>query len=173
MPAAQPMNASGPTAAMPSYRGAGLPLPPPQSQQQQPYDPMMPNSPGPGLQPQAFGAPMPHGGYPSSGHQPVMGPPSQNMPMSAQGTHPMMGNNMGMPMGGPGGMAGMGGPIAPPNQQNPNAQPPPWMTQPSPPPAGMVGGFKITPQVIMLAVVGIVCLAIFVVGIVLFVQTKF
>lgn len=157
MPAAQPMNASGATAAMASYRGAGLPQPPPSSQQQQqPYDPMMPN-------PQGFGGPMQHGGYPSSGHQPVMGPQSQNMPMSSPGTHPMMGNNMGMPMGGP---------MAPPNQ-NPNAPPPPWMTQPSPPPTGMVGGFKITPQVIMLAVVGIVCLAIFVVGIVLFVQTKF
>jgi hypothetical protein len=47
-----------------------------------------------------------------------------------------------------------------------------WATQPSPPPAGMTGS-KVTPQVLLLVGVGAVCLAIFVIGVVLFVTTKF
>lgn len=164
------MNA-GATGAMPSYRGQppvqAIPQsnPHPQSQSQPhyepahahaPYDPMMPGGP---QQPQYSHAPQQGGGgYPSSGQHPA----SANMPMSqpypgSQPQPPMM--MMGPNPGAPTGMV--------------NAPPPPWMTQPSPPPAGMVGGFKITPQIIALAIVGVCCLAIFVVGIVLFVQTKF
>jgi hypothetical protein len=47
---------------------------------------------------------------------------------------------------------------------------PAWMM---PSPAGSAGRSKFTPQVIMLVSVGAVCLAIFIIGIVLFVTTKF
>ncbi len=50
---------------------------------------------------------------------------------------------------------------------------PAWMAQHSPPPKGMTGPTRFTPQVIFLVVVGAVCVAIFVIGIVLFVTTKF
>jgi hypothetical protein len=57
-------------------------------------------------------------------------------------------------------------------QGGPNA-PAPWITQPTPPPTGMSGPSRFTPQIILLVAVGAVCLAIFVIGIVLFVTTKF
>lgn len=172
MQAAPNMNMNaGATGAMPSYRGQPPVQAIPQSQPHYeaalshapapPYDPMMP-----GGGQQQFVPPPPHvmqqqqhggggGHYPSSGQHPA----SANMPMSQPypGSQPqpmMMGPNPNAP-------TAMG------------AAPPAWMTQPSPPPAGMVAGFKITPQIIALAVVGVCCLAIFVVGIVLFVQTKF
>ncbi|MBS2018104.1 MAG: hypothetical protein JST00_34855 [Deltaproteobacteria bacterium] len=157
VPAAPMANGPSSTGGMPaSYRGA-----PPGSHPNPPYDPMMP-------QPGAF---HPGPAYPSSGQHPVAGPASQNVPMSHPSPHGHPGMmNMGPPGPMPPPSGGM--PAGVPPNTIPNA-PPPWMTQPSPPPQGMSSGFKITPQVIMLAVVGIVCLAIFVVGIVLFVQTKF
>jgi hypothetical protein len=139
--------------------------------QQQGYDPMMPgpqSSPG-----------MP-GGYPQSGQHPLM----QQQQQQQQG-YPMQGG-----MGGMGGQAGyaphpnaqtaqqpypmsgmQGGPMMP-------GQPPPWMQQQqqqSPQPFGGLSraATKFTPQVILLVAVGAVCLAIFIIGIVLFVTTKF
>ncbi len=136
VPAAS-QQASGATAAMPSFRGFGGPPPA--------YDPMMPGSP-PGF-----------GGAPP-GYPPSLGPNPPPQPMSFQGPSP---NAATAAMPGP--------PVAPP----PAMGPPPWMSPPTPPPQGMANGFKLTPQIITLAVVGVFCLAIFVVGVVLFVQTKF
>jgi hypothetical protein len=111
------------------------------------YDPMLP---GPQSSP----------GFPPSGQHPVM-PPHQGYPMQGYGDPRPNANaptNQGQrpPMGGPYGMGGPGQPA--------------WMT---PSPAGSAGGSKFTPQVIMLVSVGAVCLAIFIIGIVLFVTTKF
>ncbi len=66
----------------------------------------------------------------------------------------------------------------PPSNQWAAPQPAPWMQPPAPlarPEGGgpSVGGFRITSQVMILAGVGIVCLAIFVAGLVLFFTTKF
>ncbi|CAN5924041.1 hypothetical protein BH11MYX4_BH11MYX4_08290 [soil metagenome] len=100
--------------------------------------------------------------YPPSGQHPVMGgpPPSHPMPW---------GPNPGAPpsyaQGAPQGM--MQGP------------PPSWTPQQAPVAQPLaaeglaVGGFRITSQVLVLAGVGVVCLAIFVVGLVLFFTTKF
>jgi hypothetical protein len=111
------------------------------------YDPMLP---GPPSSP----------GFPPSGQHPVM-PPHQGYPMQGYGDPRPNANaptNQGQrpPMGGPYGMGGPGQPA--------------WMM---PSPAGSAGRSKFTPQVIMLVSVGAVCLAIFIIGIVLFVTTKF
>jgi hypothetical protein len=93
------------------------------------------------------------GSYPASGHQPI--------PPSYQG-QPSMG-----PMGAPaewGQYPNQGGMVAPPQQA-------PWM-QPQPTQQGG-GASRLTPQILLLIVVGGVCLAIFVTGIVLFLTTKF
>ena len=99
-----------------------------------------------------------HGGYPSSGQHHAMpnampnaGAPTAFGPASQPGYPQMQHHQAGQ---GPGQTA-------------------PWSTQPTPPPAGMTGPSRFTPQVILLVVVGAVCLAIFVIGIVLFVTTKF
>jgi hypothetical protein len=91
------------------------------------------------------------GHFPSSGQQPVMQP---------QPGYPMQGGGYGQHPGGP-----MGGP-------QPMGGQPPWMMAQGPGPAGQAPS-KFTPQVIMLVSVGAVCLAIFIIGIVLFVTTKF
>jgi hypothetical protein len=142
------------------------PPPPPHfpqaSPQQQPYAPpnYAPQAPYP--LPQPATQPV---AYPPSGQHPVMGgtPPSHPMPW--------------------GGQAG----FAPPSQPQPPMsmgaqQQAPWM-QPAPslsplqqPPSAegpSVFGVRITSQVMILAGVGVVCLAIFVVGLVLFFTTKF
>jgi translation initiation factor IF-2 len=131
--------------------------------QQQGYDPMMPG-------PQS--SPGMHGGYPQSGQYGLMqqqGPQgygaqggmgqggygsSPNMP-TAQQPYPM-GNMQG------------GGQLAPMP-----GQPPPWMQQQPARPLGGLSRSKLTPQLILLVAVGAVCLAIFIIGIVLFVTTKF
>lgn len=128
---------------------------------QQGYDPMVP---GPQSNP---GMP---GGYPQSGQHALM----QQQQQGPQG-YAMQG---GMPQGyGPNANAPTAqqqrpmGPMGMVGQ--PPGQPHPWMMQPSPPPAGMSLPTKFTPQVILLVAVGAVCLAIFIIGIVLFVTTKF
>jgi hypothetical protein len=142
---------------------------PPWSQQQPPgggmqqgyeqhgYDPMMP------------GPPPSNPGYPQSGHHPLMQQQQGQQGYAMQGGMPQgYGPNANAPTAqqqrpmGPMGMAGQ----AP-------GQPPPWMTQPSPRAGGMSLPTKFTPQVILLVAVGAVCLAIFIIGIVLFVTTKF
>ena len=69
--------------------------------------------------------------------------------------------------GGPGQPQPYGGP----QQMQPMPGQQPWM-QPQPAPGGGLAQ-KLTPQVIMLIVVGTVCLSIFIIGIVLFVTTNF
>jgi hypothetical protein len=145
-------------------------------------------------QPQSWGeAPQ---GWPGEAAQSYRNPPQMGMP---PGFDPMLPqgpqSNPGMPgqfaqsgqhplMHGQGGFApGMGqggyGPnanAATAQQQRPMGpmpgQAPPWAMQPSPP-TGATGPTKFTPQVILLVAVGAVCLAIFIIGIVLFVTTKF
>lgn len=143
----------------PSWPGMqGHPPPPP------PYDPMMP-------QQQPMG-PGPHG-YPPSGPQAISypgAPPSSGM--GPMGGYSPMGAP---PMSGSGTQAMVGAPVAPPHPNagmyGGNAQPPPpWMQQAPPPGAG--SGVKLSPQVIMLAAVGTVSLAIFIVGIYLFVTAN-
>ena len=154
---------------------------PPWSQPQpmgspQGYDPMMPGpQSSPGMQ----------GGYPQSGQHALMQQQQQQGPQgyAMQGGmgmgHGGYGSNPNMPTAQQpypmGGMQG-GGQLAPmPGQQ------PPWMQQqpqqPSQPFGQAFGGLarstKLTPQVILLVAVGAVCLAIFIIGIVLFVTTKF
>ena len=125
------------------------------------FDPMMPQPMHgmPGSQQSMQGGP-----FPSSGHQQAMqgvpGPPQSN----PQGWGPPPNANAGGPMHP---QQYMQGPMA--------GQPAPqqWAPQ-SPPAAGLsLGGMRVTPQVLLLAGVGVVCLAIFVIGIVLFVTTKF
>jgi hypothetical protein len=202
-PSPGPMGSSGrQVAASPhgdpgGYQGMGGGMQPPQSQpqpwggdaapwggeqappwsqpmggmQQQGYDPMMPgpqSSPG-----------MP-GGYPQSGQHALMQQQQQQMHQQ-QGPHGY-GAQGGMGQGGYGSnpnmptaqqpypMGGMqgGGQLAPmPGQQ------PPWMQQQPSSPFGALSRSKFTPQLILLVAVGAVCLAIFIIGIVLFVTTKF
>ena len=93
------------------------------------------------------------GPFPPSGQHPAMaGPPPSN------------------PMGwGPPPDAAMA--FGPPMQQHAMMQgAAPW-APPSPPPT--VGGIQINRQIMLLVGVGVVCLAIFVVGLVLFFTTKF
>lgn len=118
------------------------------------FDPMLPHGPqsNPGMP----------GPFPQSGQQPVMQGHGGFAPEWGQGYGPNANAATAQqqrPMGGA--------------MQGPQGQPPPWATQPSPPPAGMAGPTKFTPQVILLVAVGAVCLAIFIIGIVLFVTTKF
>ena len=92
--------------------------------------------------------------YPPSGQHPMMGPPqSQPLPQSQP-----------VPWGAPPTFAPQSSP-----------QPAPWMPSPQPPAAEALGafGFRSRSQVMVLAGVGVVCLAIFVIGLVLFFTTKF
>lgn len=117
-----------------------------------------------------------HGQFPQSGQQ---GPGGGYSPMG-QPMGPM--GPMGMQGGGPGGYAqppnapGGGQPLYEMQRMQPmqpmQGQQQGWMAPPAPP-AGTKGPTKLTPQIILLAAVGVVCLAIFVIGIVLFVTTKF
>lgn len=117
------------------------------------YDPMFQQGPQsapypslPHPPPSAPGGPLP-GGQPNPMMNPGGYPPSQQHPQQ---------------------------PLQRPMQQAiPTQQAAPWVTQQSPPPAGMTAPSRFTPQVIMLVAVGAVCLAIFIIGIVLFVTTKF
>jgi hypothetical protein len=120
-------------------------------QQQQGYDPMLP---GPQSNPGMPGA------YPQSGQFAQMQPQSQ----------PGYAMQGGMGQGGYGPNANAAT-AQQPHPMGMPGQPPPWMAQPSAP--GMSGRTKFTPQVILLVAVGAVCLAIFIIGIVLFVTTKF
>lgn len=121
---------------------------PQQAPQQPSFAPQQPAGYG---MPQAPTQPV---AYPPSGQQPVMGPP---------------GNAWGAQQGYPGQQQ---------QQSMPSPQPAAW-NQPAAPlarPTGggpSIGGFQITSQVMVLAGVGVVCLAIFVVGLVLFFTTKF
>lgn len=142
---------------------AGYRPPPPQAMPQgfdPGFDPMLPQQAAP-----YGGQGHLHGHFPQSGQQPI-GQPMPPMGMhggpgpGAYGQHP---NAMGGGGPQPHGMHGMQG------HPNPQAG---WIAQPSPP-AGMQRPSKFTPQVILLVAVGAVCLAIFVIGIVLFVTTKF
>ena len=140
---------------------------------------------------QSYQNPQQHPGMPQ-GFDPMyqqqqqgMGPPS-SMQGQMQGGYPQSGPHGVVPQSHPMGNAnapgqfGHGGQAGPAGYQQPMQQhggqggaPLPWMTQQSPPPAGMSAPSKFTPQVILLIAVGAVCLAIFVIGIVLFVTTKF
>ncbi len=121
----------------------GIPGPPISSPSLPASNPQMPIS-GPNPQ-------MPPGSNPHMMAAPAhMMPQSGQMPISQPG-HPMQG-----PMGGPG-----------PYPQSPiSARHAPTWVAPRP------SKFKISGQVLLLIVVGVVCLAIFVTGIVLFVSTK-
>jgi hypothetical protein len=57
-----------------------------------------------------------------------------------------------------------------PYAQQPMA-PPGWRPQAAPAP--LRGGFKLSRQIIVLAIVGFICIGIFITGIVLFATTKF
>lgn len=139
---------SWPGEASPSYRN-----PPPMGMPPG-FDPMLPQG--------AQGNPGMLGQFPQSGQHPLM--PGHG------GFAPGMGQGMGQGGYGPNANA----PAA--QQQGPmgpmQGQAPPWTMQPSSP-TGMAGPTKVTPQVILLVAVGAVCLAIFIIGIVLFVTTKF
>jgi hypothetical protein len=106
-------------------------------------------------------------GYPSSSQQPIV-EKTGKMPAQTGYANPQAQT------------AAYAQPPQAPSQQAPTVpaqtnqrQPPPWMTQPSPPPTGMTGPTRFTKQVLLLAAVGFVCLAIFIIGVVLFVTTKF
>ena len=134
-------------------------------------------------EPPPWSQPQPMSGMQQQGYDPMLpgGPPPSNPGMQAyppSGQHPSMQQQgpQGYPM--QGGMPGYGL-----NPNSPNAataqQPrpagmmqgqPPWMMQGPP---GAASPTKFTPQVILLVAVGAVCLAIFIIGIVLFVTTKF
>lgn len=140
--------------APPSYQN-----PPHHQGMPQGFDPMLPQS-VPGHAQQT------HGGYPQSGNQPIQ----QTQPVGGGAQQQGYGQNANaqFPPG--------GGYQQPMQQQHGGAgqmSPAPWMTQQTPPPAGMAAPSRFTPQVILLVAVGAVCLAIFVIGIVLFVTTKF
>jgi hypothetical protein len=110
-----------------------------------------------GMPPQAHAM----GSYPATGQQPI--PPSyQGQPsMGPSGGQADWGQHAGPSSGQ---YPGQGGMAAPPQQA-------PWM-QPQPMQQGG-GASRLTPQILLLIVVGGVCLAIFVTGIVLFLTTKF
>jgi len=155
--------------------------------------------PGMGMQPQPWGGeaapwggeqappwsqPQPIGNMQQQGFDPMLPGPQSNPGYPQSGQHALMQPHQGQqgyPMQGGMGQGGYG-----PNANAPTAQQPrpmggmglpgqpgqaPWMTQQSPP--GMSRPTKFTPQVILLVAVGAVCLAIFIIGIVLFVTTKF
>jgi hypothetical protein len=121
----------------------------------------------------------PHGQHPGGmqGYDPMLGPQSSPGQFPLSGQFPPSGQHPLQPQQGYGMQGGQGGYPQPGQMGQPypmnQAGQAPWMTQPSPPPAGMSGPTKFTPQVIMLVSVGAVCLAIFIIGIVLFVTTKF
>ncbi len=163
----------------------------------------MPPQPGPGGASDVPAFPPPPLGFPGPGPQPGMagGYPGQqrpmNMPPPQQGptsgpwqahappSHPMGPGGMSsgvmptaMPAGGqfpPNTQPIMGQQGQPPRMGVVPAQPPPqqgWM-QPMPPQHSPAKSSKISGQVILLVIVGAVCLAIFITGIVLFATTKF
>lgn len=154
-----------PVPPVPPHPGPPAFPPPPQFQQPPPwgapqafdaaFDPMLPQGRG--------GPPMGGGGYPSSGQQQVYGGPN---PQQATAPGPPSQGQFAMQQGQQGMQAMQ------PMQPQPGQQPM-WMPQPSGPPAGVGGLSRFTPQVILLVAVGAVCLAIFIIGIVLFVTTKF
>jgi hypothetical protein len=127
--------------------------------------PMGPNGGFPQSSPQmptARGGPSPTGpqpympSHPSSPHAPLAGPGMGSMgPMGPMGPGQM---SVGPTMGSVHGHPYAAGPMSVHQQ-------PPWASQaPSP---------KLSKQIIFLVVIGIVCLAIFITGIVLFATTKF
>lgn len=146
-----------PPQAPPSWQGEGAQSyrNPPQGPPHQGFDPMMAQGP-PGMMGMQ-GQGMQGGQFPPSGQHPAMQGPPQSNPMG-----------WGPPPDGPTA-------FGPPMQQQGMMQgAPPWMPQPQPLPGGTgAGGFRVTPQIMLLVGVGVVCLAIFVTGIVLFVTTKF
>jgi hypothetical protein len=123
----------------------------------------------------AAGMPMPmHGGAPQQAWQ---DPHAQQWNPPPSNPYPQMGGGPGM-MGGPP-MMGMQQPMQPgghyPDQyqgqgqyQDPNQYP-----GGAEPPFVQLGGLQLTKQHVLVAVVGIVCLAIFITGVVLFATTKF
>jgi len=148
----QPMSNMGPPGGMrppmeSMHGGMGGPRPGWNEPQPPPWNAPMP-APGPhmpGANPHAHTA-MPHGGQ----MPPYMGQMGQG-----QGQMPMQ------PMG----------PISYSGQMNPMMQGQagaPWAS-----PAPVKKGSKISGQVLLLAIVGVVCLAIFITGLVLFATTKF
>ena len=102
-----------------------------------------------------------------------MGPMSVQQgydPLLPQGSQ----SSPGMPSAPHAGYPMQGGPMLYPGQQPQQMHPmpgQPWMQPMQPAGGGLAKRF--TPQIIMLIVVGVVCLSIFVVGIVLFVTTNF
>ena len=137
----------------------------PQPQTQQHFSPQQqPQFAQPQPQPAGYGMPQPGtqpGAYPPSGQHPAAYPPSGQQPV------------MGPPSNAWGASQGYAG-QAPSQQQQQQQQPAAWNQPPAPlaQPSGG-GGFQITSQIMVLAGVGVVCLAIFVVGLVLFFTTKF
>lgn len=130
------------------------------NQAQQAFDPMLPqygSQSGQGHMPGQFS------GQVSAG-QPMQQMPPMGMQQQQHGAPGGYGQHPNAPMG-----AG----AQPYAMQPMQGQPPGWGPQPAPPRAGANPLAKLTPQVILLVAVGVVCLAIFVIGIVLFVTTKF
>src|SRR5690606_29923473 len=129
---------------------------------------------GPGLPPHA--SPPHHPGWPGAAQAPWPGPAAGGAAPPGYGSEPSVpafdprsppragfpSGPMPDPRGAPFGHA-HGAPPRP----NPAFPPPPWMQSDSD------GEARFTPQVITLVVVGTICLTIFVVGVVLFVTTKF
>ena len=155
----QPMQGPMSGQAMPGSSGHLQAAPP----SNQGYGGQQPQSWGGQGMPPSFDPMLPQGGYPPSSpgmpvqqNQNMGGGPAQQQMQHMQHMQHMQQQQQQM------GQRGMA-PIPPP----------PWMTQPSPLPAGMSGPSRFTPQVILLVAVGAVCLAIFIIGIVLFVTTKF
>ncbi len=180
-----PLGSPGPQAA-PAHNmmgGQGMQPPPwQQQQQQQPYPPQQPHM--------MHGQPPSNPMMPASSPHPQMGgaggmPPSNPM-MPASSPNPNMGGlpqhmgHMNMQAGAQQQMRmhpqGMNAPVSyPGNQQNPvypgqgeQARRDGWVL---PLPGGK--SLRLTGQILLLAVVGVICLAIFVTGIVLFATTKF
>jgi hypothetical protein len=132
-----------------SFHGYAPPSQP--MQQPQSYDPMMPQHGGP-----------PVGGYPSSGPHPAAptAHPLMHQGYPQQPMQPMQGMQQMQPL------PGQAGQNPGQNMGQMNA---PWM-QPAHGPGGSRAPSR---QLIVLIAVGAVCLAIFIIGIVLFVTTKF
>lgn len=134
------------------YGGPGMQAPQaPQAPPWQGFDPMMPQAPPGG----------PGGPFSSSGQSPAMLGPSVGGPIG-WGPPPNAPTSFGPSVPHQGMMEG-----APPSVTR---QPSPW---PLAPPATPAGGFRFTPQLMLLLGAGVICVAIFVTGIVLFVTTKF
>jgi hypothetical protein len=174
---------AGPMAQMPMSGPMSAQGGPPQSwndPNQYPGQHQQWNPGGPGSHPNPHGNPMMHGqpmaqGHGSNPHMPVSSPHmqagQQHYPPSGQlPAHMNMGQGMhGMPM------QNQQGPMSYPGQQPQHG----GMMQNQPQGASWVipgpGGkpIKLSGQILLLAVVGVICLAIFITGIVLFATTKF